>query len=69
MGMRMWKKLSIKKRLLVLAGIGFVVGNFIQGEVDTGHFPGVFTFIGIGLACLIVQQAWADGAKKAADQN
>lgn len=65
----MWKKLSIKKRLLILAGIGLVIGGFIQGEVDSGHFPGGFTFIGIGLACLIAQQAWADSDQQAADRK
>ncbi len=60
----MWKKLSVKKRVGILAVLGLIAGGFIQGEVNNGTFPGIFTVIGVFIGFLILQQGWADGADK-----
>ena len=60
----MWKRLSIKKRIGILAVLGLIVGGFIQGEVNQGVFPGIYTAIGIFIVALIFQQGFADGAEK-----
>jgi hypothetical protein len=60
----MWKRMNIKKRIGILAVIGLIVGGFIQGEVNQGTFPGIYTAIGIFIVALIFQQGFADGVEK-----
>ncbi|EGH24881.1 hypothetical protein PSYMO_26874 [Pseudomonas amygdali pv. mori str. 301020] len=56
----LWKKLSLTKRLVVLGVIGFVVGSFVQGEVERGEAPGAAVFVAIVVGCFIVIQGFKE---------
>ncbi|MBN3470653.1 hypothetical protein G0D98_19510 [Pseudomonas savastanoi pv. phaseolicola] len=55
-----WKKLSLTERLLVLGVFGFVVGSFVQDEVQRGEAPGPAVFVAIVVGCFIVIQGFKD---------
>ncbi|EPS7392508.1 TPA: hypothetical protein NOE63_006649 [Pseudomonas aeruginosa] len=58
--LKWWKNLSLKKRLLVLGGIGFLVGSFVQAEVDRGDAPGPAVLVALVLGCFVAIQGFKD---------
>lgn len=59
-----WSSLNLKMRLGILTVIGFLVGSFVQGEYDSGNFPGLATLAALFVFILICRQSWRDFGKK-----
>lgn len=58
-----WQRQPLYLRLLAISVLGFILGGFIQGEMDSGSFPGLASAAAIAFGLFVAWLGWRDFAQ------